>query len=145
MINKPIVFLDIDGVARANSKPNEYKLCDKRVTLLNRAFELINCDVVISSNWRLAYPISFFNSVFSERVVGKTRDLAYKNYGEFTRWHEILDFMENHVGRPFHILDDQSHHFPSSVKQLILCDEIRGFSMEEFDALLVRHNNRKRY
>ena len=145
MINTPIVFLDIDGVARANVKPNNYELCEKRVSLLNRAFELINCDVVISSNWRLAYPLSFFNSVFKGRVVGKTRDLAYKNLGEFTRWHEILEYMENHVGRAFHIVDDQSHHFPSGIKQLILCDEMRGFSMEEFDAILVRHNSRKKY
>lgn len=141
---RPIVFLDIDGVARPNVKPNNYLLNSKNVGLLNRAFDSIDAEVVISSNWRLTHPTSFFNSHFSGRVIGKTRDLDYKNIGEFTRWHEILEYMEGYIGRNFYVLDDQHYHFPSGVKQLILCDEQKGFTMKEFDSLIVKHNNSKK-
>ena len=141
---KPIVFLDVDGVARPNTKPNNYLMNVKNVELLNKAFDLLNCDVVISSNWRLTHPVSFFNLHFNNRVIGKTKDLEYKNFQEYLRWYEVLDYMEDHIGRDFYILDDQSYHFPKLVRPLVLCDEAVGFSDHDFDMLMikVKHNQK---
>jgi HAD domain in Swiss Army Knife RNA repair proteins len=140
---KPIVFLDIDGVARPNTKPNNYLLNAKNVALLNKAFEFMGAEIVVSSNWRLTHPIGFFNSHFGGRVIGKTRDLDYKHLGEHCRWHEILKFMESHIGRNFYVLDDQAYHFPKGISQLVLCNEQAGFNMESFDMLIMKFNNRK--
>ena len=141
---KPIIYLDVDGVARPNFRPNNYLLNAKNVALLNRAFDSIDAEVVISSNWRLTHPLGFFNSHFNGRVIGKTRDLEYKNIGEFARWHEILEYMEGHIGRNFYVLDDQAYHFPTRISQLVLCNETTGFTMKEFDILMVKHNNSKK-
>lgn len=141
---KPIVFLDIDGVARPNSRPNDYRLNGQNVALLNLAFDVLDADVVISSNWRLTHSLDFFNEYFDGRVIGKTRDLEYKGF-EITRWEEILDFMKNHIGRNYYILDDQDYHFPRSVSQLIICNELNGFTLNEFDRLVTKFESRKKY
>jgi hypothetical protein len=141
---KPIVFLDIDGVARPVTKPNDYKLNPQNVALLNLSFDVLDAEVVISSNWRLTHSLDFFNEYFDGRVTGKTRDLEYKGF-EFTRWEEILHFMKNHIGRNFFVLDDQSYHFPSGAHQLILCDESKGFTLQHFDRLVTKFENRKKY
>ena len=51
---KPIVFLDVDGVARPNLKPNDYRLNGQNVALLNLAFDVLDAEVVISSTYALA-------------------------------------------------------------------------------------------
>jgi len=137
-MSRPIIFLDIDGVARPNTKPNNYKINKQNAELLNRAFGAVDADVVISSNWRLAYPVNFFNDHFCGRVVGMTSDFGYKHFLDHTRWHEIRDFMKINTGRNFCVLDDQADHFPLGVKQLILCDGDLGFTMKNFDELLAK-------
>lgn len=144
MINKPIVFLDIDGVARPNVKPNNYQLSGQNVALLNLAFDVLEAEVVVSSNWRLTHSLDFFNSHFDGRVIGKTPDLAYKNF-EHTRWQEILEYMQDHIGRNFYVIDDQDYHFPPRIPQLILCDELNGFTLQEFDRLVLKNESRKKY
>lgn len=144
MINKPIVFLDIDGVARANTKPNDYRLNGQNVALLNLAFDILNAEVVISSSWRLTHSLDFFNEYFDGRVIGKTTDLEYKGF-EFARWEEVLDFMKNHIGRNFFVIDDQDYHFPRGAHQLVLCNGDNGFTLQEFDRLVSKFESRKKY
>lgn len=141
---KPIVFLDIDGVARPNTRPNDYRLSGQNVALLNLAFDVLDAEVVVSSNWRLTHSLDFFNSHFDGRIIGKTLDLDYKGFTH-TRWEEILEFMKDHIGRNFFVLDDQEHHFPRGVSQLILCNELHGFTIQEFDRLVLKYESRKKY
>jgi hypothetical protein len=100
-MQRPLVFLDIDGVARPNTKPNDYKINSQNAALLNRAFAAIDAEVVISSNWRLVYPLTLFQKHFGARVIGKTSDLASRNLGDYIRWYEVKHFMQTQVGRPF--------------------------------------------
>jgi hypothetical protein len=69
-------------VARPNTKPNNYKINAQNVALLNRAFVAIDAEVVISSNWRLVYPLTLFQPHFGVRVIGKTSDLESRNLGD---------------------------------------------------------------
>lgn len=137
-MSKPLIFLDIDGVVRPNTKPNNYKLNKQNLDLINRVCAAADAEIVISSNWRLIYPIAFFNQHFAGRVIGVTPDFGDKPWLDFTRWQEIKAYMQAHSGKAFCVLDDQSDLFPQSLSQLVVCNGNTGFTEKNYEQVLLR-------
>lgn len=123
-----IVFaIDIDGVARPDLKPNDYKVDNSCVHRINQALRHFNAKVIITSNWRLAFDVSFFNKLFEGRVIAMTEDPD--DSGPENRWNEIRTALGD-LPKPLGlvILDDRPDLFPSNLPYLHLCDPSAGFS-----------------
>lgn len=140
---KTTVFMDIDGVARPSVLPNDYKINDECLRLINAALNYLDAEVVISSDWRLIYPISFFNKLFNGRVVGVTGDFANEYRGPHVRWYEINSYRKKMActSSPFLIFDDRSEYFPIDTNQLIVCDSSTGFTMSDYEKVIKFRNN----
>jgi hypothetical protein len=140
---KTIVFMDIDGVARPSILPNNYQINSECLKWINAALNHLDAQVVISSDWRLIYPISYFNNIFNGRVVGATSDLAHDYRGPHVRWHEIGSYRKKNdcASSPYLIFDDRSEYFPVDLDQLILCDSLTGFTVSEYKKTIEKHNS----
>lgn len=125
----PIVFLDIDGVLNSvqfmMQHPKTRTQIDERcVELLNELTETTGCKYVISSTWRMMYPIEELQKIlnakgFTGEIIGKTENLQIGRFGDSVlRGNEILQWIKNngnHTGGAFYseykryvIFDDDS-------------------------------------
>lgn len=131
---KPLVFMDMDGVTRPALLPNDYKVNHNCLEWINKALDLMDADVVITSNWRLAYPLAYFNSIFNGRVIGKTRDIEGRHRGPYIRWYEIEEYLTATNKTPvfFLVFDDKDEYFPPNSDYLILCNPETGFTEANF-------------
>jgi len=155
-----LLFLDFDGTTHPDgSTVNKFF---SRLTHLEawlRRHPSVN--VVISSSWREAHPmselLSFFAGDIQRRIVGATPIAARCDWasvdGEllpirFEREAEILAWLRDHgaIGRPWAALDDQPWRFRPFCRQLILCDPKTGLTERELRLLTValgldKHNS----
>ena len=107
-----IIFLDIDGII-ATSKSYEYSidLFDMHaIKALNKLTDALNCEIVISSAWRILYDIKELKEILSNagvkaKVVGITRNIAlFKD----NRGKEIKEWLENHIAvKEYMVIDDE--------------------------------------
>ena len=80
-----ILFLDHDGVVclskqwgKRNSKKNKAKgeifdpFCPKAISVLNEIIEKTDCEIVVSSDWRLYCDLSKMKQIYFNRGVYKT-------------------------------------------------------------------------
>ncbi len=124
---KPILFLDIDGVLNTNTPDIE----PDKVELLNDVFKAVDCEVVLSSTWRIKYELPIMVDIldvagFLGNLVAYTRNLGCKPHQDggwyeckdAHRGHEILDYLVERFrtgkdGWPkFVILDDSADMNP---------------------------------
>lgn len=105
-----ILFLDIDGViCLSNNWGSRYKNKEgfnsrfdkfdkKAIAILNDIIEKTDCEIVISSDWRLSCSLSEMREMYRERgilkppigftgfVPGKMEDLEHARSQEITNW-----------------------------------------------------------
>lgn len=128
-----LVFIDIDGVARPKREPRDYVMDQYCVDMINKVLNALDAQVVISSEWRLAFSKSYFNAIFQGRVIGMTGDRSINATTPYPRWEEIQQFL-NALPKPpaqYWILDDREDLFPRNLQSLILCDPLKGFGERE--------------
>jgi hypothetical protein len=162
---KKIVFIDIDGVLKPwKCEDNFY---EPSVDALNKIIDLTDCELVVSSDWRMTRSVSELQDIFKKQKVtnlpiAKTRLSSRYDDLVNTRPHEIVDFIECMDIKIFAVIDDMPlrwNQVPNedfykkslSVKNIsewfqesffrITDDEI-GLKNEDVDKI-VNHLNRK--
>ncbi len=125
MLTLPIIFLDFDGVLNTNqwiwdhSERGFEHIDPERVTFLNQLVDRSDALVVVSSAWRILYPLNELREGlaakgFTGEIVSTTDNNGSVRGFQIQRWRET----HNHTG-PFVILDDSSdmaHLMPWLVK-----------------------------
>lgn len=117
----PVLFLDFDGVLNktSDSYSGRYPTFNEAlVAHLNTIVEQTNCDIVISSTWRLHLGIrqlkrrlELFGFKYPQKVIGITPDCSIKEKGPLwipsSRGEEIATWrQENKHEGPFVAIDD---------------------------------------
>jgi len=110
-----VLFLDIDGVlnsAYVIEKCGRGDIIDRTmVERVNRIVDATDCKIVISSTWRLFYPLGVLSALLRvhglrDVLIGKTPDLDRSQYNrgdEIQAWLDTQPCVEKFV-----ILDDDS-------------------------------------
>jgi len=105
-----IIFLDIDGVLVNREVVRERdKFYAPAVAALNGFCAIPECQVVISSAWRIGRSIEELQKLFSDNnvgleIIGKTDSTKFNG----KRGEEILDWIEaNHYTGPYIVIDDE--------------------------------------
>ena len=152
-MGKKCIFLDFDGVLNSrqsariiNSITNEngYGLVNKDselvpknvkldptcVALLQEIVEESNCDIVISSTWRMHLDIEHFIEIFKNYgwenapVIDKTPVFFFKQRGD-----EINDWLEKHPEYDTYIIiDDSSDMLPQQFMYFVQTDHEIGLT-----------------
>jgi hypothetical protein len=122
--NSPILFLDIDGVLAPFNNPNVYEnhpdvhsefyLFNKDCNIiLNDIIEKTNCEIVISSDWRLYYTLNELKCIFEKNEILKSpiavtieKDFKSLQNLESNRCYEINEFVKNNDISKWCALDD---------------------------------------
>lgn len=138
----PIIFLDIDGVLvtgnyyiecrdkKENLKieideTSVYRFSPKTIKNLKQILEKTDAMIVISSSWRIGYPLSFFKNLFSE-------------YGLSDRILDLIPFVNDNRGYEINTwLKRESSKFASiNPDHFIIIDD--HDDMEQFEDRLVK-------
>lgn len=150
---KPIIFLDFDGVVETifwerdidgsytlNGLKNSHEryLNNKQaIGWLNRLYQEIPYDVVVSSTWRMSMDIKelqdlLIRSGFNKniKVIGKTPLLHQQRGVEIQEWIDI-----NHFKGKFIIIDDDSD-MCHLIKHLVRTDCMLGFTIYDYNKAL---------
>lgn len=137
------LFLDIDGVARPNILPNDYVLKQCLVSNINNLVSRYDMEVVISSNWREAFSLSYFNAVFNNRVIGSTASAPFNQ--RHSRYYEIQEFLSSIIENyDYVVLDDRPDYFPVKFPKLHLCDPSIGFDDKSYNDLICNLDSRRK-
>jgi hypothetical protein len=111
---KKILFLDHDGViclqrnwgSRIKSQAKFDKFDDKAVKVLNEVIQETNCDIVVSSDWRLYGTLEELQQLYTERGILKTPIATTRLYPLFfgsqtwperNRASEILEWVKDNL------------------------------------------------
>ena len=148
-----LIFLDIDGVLNVETyhylEENDIWVCpeagDKEFPLLygdqplnSRCLKNLQtlvdntrADIVISSSWRILYPISSLSKMFKEvglniNIIGQTRNLPNCIRGE-----EVESYLDNINYKNYVILDDSTDFYHWQKPYFINTDP--GFGLSELD------------
>lgn len=125
MTDRPVLFLDFDGVLHRNRcLPGD---CFNLLPALAGTLAPFDHDIVISSSWRFHYSIRYLTKLFPDtlrnRIIGTTGE---GHPGSYARWEEIQAYLECHPTSNWRALDDFDWEFPPACPQLIHCDGDRG-------------------
>ena len=151
-MEKPIIFLDFDGVVETiywekdnngiwsfnTRKTNHRELNNKQaIGWLNELYKKVSYDIVVSSTWRINKPVKelqdlLVNSGFNPeiKVIGKTPVLYQQRGMEIQEWINIHEFKGKFI-----IIDDDSdmcHLLPL----LVRCDCQLGFTIYDYQKAL---------
>ena len=109
---KKVLFLDIDGVLNSKKTLGVYgeHLSSEMVRRLNKIVKLTDCDVVISSSWRILYDIQILQAMlfnqgmtWAHKIIGRTDDSSS------IRGKEIKKYLDlNPEYNVYCILDDET-------------------------------------
>lgn len=148
-----LIFLDIDGVLNVETyhylEENDIWVCpeagDTEFPLLygdqplnSRCLKNLQtlvdntrADIVISSSWRILYPISSLSKMFKEaglkiNIIGQTRNLP-----NCIRGQEVEDYLDNINHKKYVILDDSTDFYHWQKPYFVNTDP--GFGLSELD------------
>jgi len=109
-----VVFLDIDGVLATNDSSkmkkkfwyddNAYPFDEKCVKVLNTIIKLTNCNIVLTSSWRLFYTLEEIGKIFDFNKVIKSPIAITEELGD--RNIEIEKFVSDNNILKFVLFDD---------------------------------------
>lgn len=106
---RPVLFLDIDGVLNYSGCAGDDPLDRGCVEQLNRVIDVSGCVVVVSSTWRIYYPLyrielMLKTSGFRHGLLGATPDFFDRDRGdEIAAWLKRFPYFG-----PIAIVDDDS-------------------------------------
>lgn len=134
---KKILFLDIDGVCnnqKTRERQGDTKFIGIKPELAERVRRIVretDCDVVLSSSWRLFPASKEWAEEHVCKFIDQTVDMQKgKVWGVTERGHEIREWLDRHVEvERYAILDDNSdflkgQHLFKTTWELGLTDEI---------------------
>ena len=136
-----LIFLDIDGVLNVFSSiyleendiwiSLEQPLNSRCLRNLQTLVDNTKADIVISSSWRILYPISSLSKMFKEvglniNIIGQTRNLPNCIRGE-----EVESYLDNINYKNYVILDDSTDFYNWQKPYLVNTDP--GFGLSEID------------
>ncbi|PNG50556.1 MULTISPECIES: HAD domain-containing protein [unclassified Variovorax] len=135
-LSPPLIFLDFDGVLHPaqGSEVRDFAFAPH----LARAVQDVHCEVVISSTWREHYPLPELKRLLPEPlaalVVGT---LGADQPGPHVRYKTICRWLVEHraTDRRWCAVDDNGSEFPAGMRELLLCDGMRGFGAWEAECL----------
>ena len=130
-----LLFLDFDGVLHpAFCKERDYFCHMPLFTAVMREHPEVR--IVISSTWRLVYPLEELRKAFpadiAARVIGETPDHEGK-----LRHVEIVHYLKLYAREdaPWIALDDDHFGFPDHCPNLVRCDGVVGLTPATIDTL----------
>ncbi|MFV8781909.1 HAD domain-containing protein [Microbulbifer sp. SA54] len=143
------VFLDFDGVVHpagqvvplpwSQVKPliGTQFFLPGSVTQLRSLCLQTGARIVVTSTWRLEFPISVFQPIFGDLIVGSTPLVSRIPAGMPMRWMEIQAFLADQ-DKPsrYVIIDDQAGLFPLDHPRTIITDPRSGFLEGDFELAL---------
>lgn len=144
MLARKIIFLDFDGVVHPAGQDvplyweqvisrEEHFFLPGPVSRVCELCDVANAGIVISSTWRLEFPMSCFNSIFGGRVVGRTPLVRRIPAGIPMRWLEVQKYLsESPATVKYIIIDDQPDLFELNQVGLIATNPEAGFGEREF-------------
>jgi hypothetical protein len=136
-----LLFLDFDGVLHAFPAPaaRADRFCHL-ARLEAVLLEFPEIVVVISSTWRLDYPLDALLQLFStdvrHRVIGVLPEMPIAGLADVagSRHREIVDYLRGDSNAVWIALDDDATLFPvETLQQVILCDD--GFRDKQANLL----------
>jgi hypothetical protein len=134
-MNPLVVFLDIDGVLRVDGPQDKRELDSAAVSRFQWFAKASGAKVVISSSWRHASPLAFFQKRIGDFVVGMTPYLPPERTG--IREREIKAWVSRNAPNSEWIaIDDDPDLFFPSCPWLFLCNSQCGFDLPAFNRLL---------
>ena len=149
-MDKPILFLDIDGVLNSKQFLTEQKekgvldtwhahtmICPVMLNRLKLAVQMANADVVLSSSWRYMHALDEIEDMFRHhgwdmKFLGKT---PKQGFGYRIRGHEVAEWVEENgfAGRYVCLDDDSDFLF---YQQLVQTDWAEGLAPDRAQVLL---------
>jgi len=137
--NKPILFLDLDGVIVLDDLPFKKKIhseyiannFDKKcVNVLNEIIKNVNPIIILSSDWRYNYSFDILNKIFHDNgVISEISGITDNLWGiefkslsqlEVCRATEILKYVNEHDINNYVAVDDLNL-FPWIPKNFVYC------------------------
>ena len=146
-VSAPVLFLDFDGVTHPESCWNDQYFChvDKIAGVLDLYPQV---DVVISSSWRIHYPLDelkgFVSAIAPHRIIGVTPNIKTPSDdwlpGAFSlseRQWEIETWLKAHRpwGTPWIAIDDRAVWFDEGCRNLLLTERTTGFTKADAERL----------
>ena len=136
-----LLFLDFDGVLHAFPAPaaraDQFCHLARLEAVLLEFPEIM---VVISSTWRLDYPLDALQQLFStdvrHRIIGVLPEVPIGGLADVagSRHREIVDYLRGDGDAVWIALDDDATLFPvETLQQVILCDD--GFRDKQANLL----------
>lgn len=150
-----LIFLDIDGVLNVETyhylEENDIWVCPEAgetelplrygdqplnsrcLKNLQTLVDNTRADIVISSSWRILYPISSLSKMFKEvglkiNIVGQTRNLP-----NYIRGEEVESYLDNISHKKYVILDDSTDFYHWQKPYFVNTDP--GFGLSELDVI----------
>ncbi|NBO22688.1 hypothetical protein EBU94_05030 [bacterium] len=107
--DKKILFVDIDGVLKPWKC--EFNFFDPAVKSLNEIIDKTDCELVVSSDWRITRSLSELQEIFHAQSIikvpiAKTRLSVRYDNTIHDRPSEIVDFIDCMGIRTFAVIDD---------------------------------------
>lgn len=154
-----LLFLDIDGVLNKcmvvkitiDGLTHEEVLEPKMINNLNKIVSETDCDIVISSSWRIPYSLDKLRQIlslngfqYSEKIIDTTPRIKTGKMSKFvSRGHEIDKWIrDNNFNGVFVILDDNSdmEHLKGN---LIQTNTFEGLTSDITNRLIRKFNKTK--
>lgn len=141
-MEKPIIFLDFDGVLNTEQYQAELAISRnpvrdewgplfsaRAVGNLKKIVEATNADIVVTSTWRFIHGLAGLKKMWSQRSMpGKLRGILPCDSLLPTRGEEISEYLSGHQISAYVILDDLDEFMDSLCPHFIPVNPIVGIS-----------------
>lgn len=144
------IYCDIDGVLHPWPSPPDRMFAAGCVARLAGALVPYDIAIVITSTWRLEWPIERIREkmgVLGKYLAGVTPDID-DPFIKFSRYHEVLQHRQQNALTNSHwiAIDDEPGRYPDGLESLILTNPRTGFAADDAVVLarLLARNQRYR-
>lgn len=141
-----VLFLDVDGVLNTSRSRSIFALSRPLVRRVERIVNETDCDIVVSSTWRLLdegwYRLKRKLEYRGIRLAGATPDLRFGKNGIW-RGHEIAAFLQLHDSiERYAIVDDDSDMLDFQLRHFFQTDPDYGLT-DTIAYRIIQHLNGK--